>query len=71
MVKVLLIHYRLSKEQPLTVAPWPYPHWRPVCGSPTMGLCFLDAGILITRTSGRSAPIVLVPAFDQDKLNVV
>ena len=31
MVKVLLIHYRLSKEQPLT----------------TMNLSFLDAGILI------------------------
>ena len=33
MVKVLLIHYRLSKEQPLTVTPCPYPHWRPVFGS--------------------------------------
>ena len=31
MVKVLLMHYRLSKEQPLT----------------TMNLSFLDAGILI------------------------
>ena len=27
--------------------------------------------LYFTRTSGRSAPIVLVPAFDQDKLNVV
>ena len=24
----------------------------------------------LTRTSGRSAPIVLVPGYDQDKLNV-
>ena len=29
----------------------------------------MSSELLDTRTSGRSAPIVLVPGFDQDKLN--